>query len=170
MRSIGMNIDFIHAPMRRHFIMNANKLVNVRYLESLLHYKFHDPSLLVKTLTHGSSILPEIARCYQHLECLGDVVLDYVVTTQLYFKYSRLILRLITYLRSTFVNTECSAQSEVKASMFEHIVHASHQICKGRYVVQSRNLRNWTSCLHFDGRVKLLSQISLEVLLSTLLE
>ena len=64
MRSIGMNIDFIHAPMRRHFIMNANKLVNVRYLESLLHYKFHDPSLLVKTLTHGSSILPEIARCY----------------------------------------------------------------------------------------------------------
>uniref|UniRef100_K4AU13 Uncharacterized protein n=1 Tax=Solanum lycopersicum TaxID=4081 RepID=K4AU13_SOLLC len=65
MRSIGMDIDFIDAPMQRHFIVNAKKLVNVRYS------------------------------------------------------------RLITYLRSTFVNNECSAQSEVKASMLEHIVHAS---------------------------------------------
>ncbi|TMW80684.1 hypothetical protein EJD97_016757 [Solanum chilense] len=64
-------------------------------------------------------------KLVNHLECHGDVVLDYVVTTHLYFIYSRLILRLITYLRSTFVNKECSAQSEVKASMLEHIVHAS---------------------------------------------
>ncbi|TMW80583.1 hypothetical protein EJD97_018084 [Solanum chilense] len=83
-----MDIDFIDAPMQRHFLVNAKKLVN-------------------------------------HLECLGDVVLDYVVTTHLYFKYSRLIPRIITYLRSTFVNNECSAKSEVKASMFEHIVHTS---------------------------------------------
>ena len=137
--------------------------------KSLLDYKFHDPSLLVKTLTHGSYILHEIRQCYQHLECLGYEVLDYVVTTHLYFKYSRLIPRLITYLRSTFVNNECSAQSEVKASMLEHIVHASRQNCKGRYVVQSRNLRNWTSCIHFDGRVKLLSQMWLGMLLGTLL-
>ena len=138
--------------------------------KSLLHYKFHDPSLLIKALTHGYYILPEIPRCYQHLECLGDVGLDYVVTTHLYFKYSRLILRLITYLRSTFVNKECCAQSEVKASMLDHIFHASRQICKGRYVVLSRNLRNWMSCPRLDGRVKLLSQISLELLLSTLLQ
>ena len=138
--------------------------------KSLLHYKFHDPSLLIKELTHGSYILPEIPRCYQHLKCLGDVVLDYVVATHLYIKYSRLILRLITYLRSTFVNKECFAQSEVKASMLEHIVHASRQICKGKYVVLSRNFRNWILYLHLDGRVKLLSQMCLDVLLSTLLE
>ena len=138
--------------------------------KSLLHYKFHDPSLLIKALTHGYYILPEIPRCYQHLECLGDVVLDYVVTTHLYFKYSRLILRLITYLRSTFVNNDCSAQSEVKASMLEHIVHASRQICKGRYVVLSRNLRNLISCPHLDRRVKLHYKMCLEVLFSTLLE
>ena len=85
------------------------------------------------------------------MEFFGDIVLDYVVTTHLYFKYSRFIPRLITYLRSTFVNNECSAQSEVKASMLEHIVHASRQNCKGRYVVLSWNLRSWISCTHFDG-------------------
>ncbi|TMW80289.1 hypothetical protein EJD97_021817 [Solanum chilense] len=83
-----MDIDFIDAPMQRHFIVNAKNLVN-------------------------------------HLECPGDIVLYFVVTTRLYFKYSRLIPRLITYLRSTFVNNEFSSQSEVKASMIEHIVHAS---------------------------------------------
>ena len=33
MRWIGMDIDFIDAPMQRHFIVNAKKLVNVRHLE-----------------------------------------------------------------------------------------------------------------------------------------
>ena len=60
-------------------------------------------------------------------------MLDYVLTTHLYFKYSRLIPRLITNLRSILVNNECYAQSEVKGSMHEHIVHASldlqRQIC-----------------------------------------
>ena len=33
MRWIGMDIDFIDAPMQRHFIVNAKKLFNVRHLE-----------------------------------------------------------------------------------------------------------------------------------------
>ncbi|KAG5629182.1 hypothetical protein H5410_000899 [Solanum commersonii] len=33
MKWIGMDIDFIDAPMPRHFIVNAEKLVNIRYLE-----------------------------------------------------------------------------------------------------------------------------------------
>ena len=65
MKWLGVDINFVDAPMSRHFPMNAEKLVNVRYLESLLHYKFNDPSLLVEALTHGSYMLPEIPRCYQ---------------------------------------------------------------------------------------------------------
>ncbi|MCD7456597.1 Dicer-like protein 2 [Datura stramonium] len=65
MKWLGLDIDFVDAPTPRHFPMNADKLVNVRYLESLLHYKFNDPSLLVEALTHGSYMLPEIPRCYQ---------------------------------------------------------------------------------------------------------
>ncbi|KAH0745344.1 hypothetical protein KY285_007001 [Solanum tuberosum] len=65
MKWLGMDIDFVDAPIQRHFPLNAEKLVNVRYFESLLHYKFHDPSLLVEALTYGSYMLPEIPRCYQ---------------------------------------------------------------------------------------------------------
>ncbi|KAK6775177.1 hypothetical protein RDI58_026178 [Solanum bulbocastanum] len=133
MKWLGVDINFVDAPMSRHFPMNAEKLVNVRYLESLLHYKFSDPSLLVEALTHGSYMLPEIPRCYQRLEFLGDAVLDYVVTAHLYSKYPGLTPGLITDLRSASVNNECYAQSAVKAGLHKHILHASQdlqrQIC-----------------------------------------
>ncbi|KAK4707858.1 hypothetical protein R3W88_028783 [Solanum pinnatisectum] len=133
MKWLGVDINFVDAPMSRHFPMNAEKLVNVRYFESLLHYKFNDPSLLVEALTHGSYMLPEIPRCYQRLEFLGDAVLDYVVTAHLYSKYPGLTPGLITDLRSASVNNECYAQSAVKAGLHKHILHASQdlqrQIC-----------------------------------------
>ncbi|KAH0714236.1 hypothetical protein KY284_007141 [Solanum tuberosum] len=65
MKWLGMDIDFVDALIQRHLPLNAEKLVNVRYFESLLHYKFHDPSLLVEELTHRSYMLLEIPRCYQ---------------------------------------------------------------------------------------------------------
>ncbi|XP_047256670.1 endoribonuclease Dicer homolog 2-like [Capsicum annuum] len=128
MKWLGLEIDFANAPLPRHFPVNAEKLVNVRYLESLLHYKFHDPSLLVEALTHGSYMLPEIPRCYQRLEFLGDAVLDYAVTAYLYFKYPGLTPGLITDLRSASVNNECYAQSAVKAGLHKHILHASQEL------------------------------------------
>ncbi|KAM3283045.1 endoribonuclease Dicer 2 [Capsicum chacoense] len=128
MKWLGVDIDFVDAPSPRHFPMNAEKLVNVRYLENLLHYKFNDPSLLVEALTHGSYMLPEIPRCYQRLEFLGDAVLDYVVTAHLYFKYPGLTPGLITDLRSASVNNECYAQSAVKAGLHKHVLHASQDL------------------------------------------
>ncbi|TMW86618.1 hypothetical protein EJD97_021111 [Solanum chilense] len=128
MKWLGVDIDFVDAPLPRNFPMNAEKLINVRYLESLLHYKFNDPSLLVEALTHGSYMLPEIPRCYQRLEFLGDAVLDYVVTAHLFFKYPGLTPGLITDLRSASVNNECYAQSAVKAGLHKHILHASQDL------------------------------------------
>ncbi|KAJ6902410.1 hypothetical protein NC651_020022, partial [Populus alba x Populus x berolinensis] len=62
---IGIKVDFMNTPYERHIQLQAEKFVNVRYLESLLNYSFNDPSLLVEALTHGSYMLPEIPRCYQ---------------------------------------------------------------------------------------------------------
>ncbi|KAH0775697.1 hypothetical protein KY290_007108 [Solanum tuberosum] len=180
MKWLGMDIDFVDAPIQRHFPLNAEKLVNVRYFESLLHYKFHDPSLLVEALTHGSYMLPEIPRCYQVIldYKLSSVslslhrtpkvrisrrcaVLDYVVTSHLYFKYPGLSPGLITDLRSASVNNECYAQSAVKASLHKHIRHASpdlqRQICNTIEDFKKLNLVStfgWS--LGDDGLVRLL--------------
>ncbi|CAJ1962944.1 unnamed protein product [Sphenostylis stenocarpa] len=49
---------------------------------------FNDLTLLVEALTHGSYMLPEVPRCYQRLEFLGDAVLDYLITWHLHLLHA----------------------------------------------------------------------------------
>ncbi|XP_044470277.1 endoribonuclease Dicer homolog 2-like [Mangifera indica] len=127
---IGIDVDFVNRPYQRHFQIRAEKLINRAHLESLLNYKFHDSSLLVEALTHGSYMLPEIPSCYQRLEFLGDAVLDYIITIHLYNKYPGMRPGLITDMRSASVNNDCYAQSSVKHGLHKHILHCSHELHK----------------------------------------
>ena len=65
-----------------------------RSLEKLqfkLGYKFADPDLLTRALTHSSALSParRIERSYQRLEFLGDRVLGLVVADMLYRRYPK---------------------------------------------------------------------------------
>jgi ribonuclease-3 len=57
-----------------------------RKLEARLGYRFADPELLDRALTHSSAVSPgkRIAQSYQRLEFLGDRVLGLVVADLLY--------------------------------------------------------------------------------------
>ena len=61
------------------------------HLEARLGYKFADPELLNRALTHSSAIAParRVAQSYQRLEFLGDRVLGLVVADMLYRKLPR---------------------------------------------------------------------------------
>ncbi|XP_054796957.1 endoribonuclease Dicer homolog 2 isoform X2 [Prosopis cineraria] len=125
---IGIKVDFKISPNKTHLSIHAEKLVNVRFLESKLNYSFNDRSLLVEALTHGSYMLPEIPKCYQRLEFLGDAVLDFLVTEHLYNKYPDLSPGLLTDMRSASVNNDCYARSAIKADLHKHILHASQEL------------------------------------------
>ncbi len=60
-------------------------------LEFRLGYKFADPDLLSRALTHSSAISPakRIERSYQRLEFLGDRVLGLVVADMLYRRFPK---------------------------------------------------------------------------------
>jgi ribonuclease-3 len=60
-------------------------------LEDRLGYKFNDPDLLNRALTHSSAISPgrRVSHSYQRLEFLGDRVLGLVVAELLYLKSPR---------------------------------------------------------------------------------
>lgn len=57
-----------------------------KQLEARLGYRFADPDLLERALTHSSAVSPgkRIAQSYQRLEFLGDRVLGLVVADLLY--------------------------------------------------------------------------------------
>nr|GME01133.1 endoribonuclease Dicer homolog 2-like [Ipomoea batatas] len=127
MKWLGLDIDMINVPIVRNVPVNAEKLVDIKRLESdsLLNYTFRDPSLLVEALTHGSYVLHGTPQSYQRLEFLGDAVLDYAITAHLYDKYPGLSPGCLTELRSASVNNTCYALSSVKAGLHNHILHSS---------------------------------------------
>lgn len=60
-------------------------------LEARLGYRFADPDLLDRALTHSSAVSPgkRVQRSYQRLEFLGDRVLGLVVADMLYRKFPK---------------------------------------------------------------------------------
>ncbi|KAK7303573.1 hypothetical protein RJT34_14482 [Clitoria ternatea] len=127
---VGIKVSFNIVPYERHFNIHPERLVNISFLESRLNYRFRDRSLLVEALTHGSYMLPEVPRCYQRLEFLGDAVLDYLITWHLYVKYPGMTPGQLTDMRSASVNNDCYAWSAIKANLHKHVLHASQQLHK----------------------------------------
>ncbi|XP_028180116.1 endoribonuclease Dicer homolog 2-like isoform X1 [Glycine soja] len=125
---VGIKVSFNKIPYDRHFDIQPEKLVNVSFLESQLNYSFHDRSLLVEAVTHGSYMLPEVPRCYQRLEFLGDSVLDYLITWHLYNKYPGMTPGQLTDMRSASVNNDCYAWSAIKHGLHKHVLHASQEL------------------------------------------
>lgn len=64
---------------------------NHEKLQFRIGYKFADPDLLERALTHSSFVSParRIERSYQRLEFLGDRVLGLVVADMLYRRYPK---------------------------------------------------------------------------------
>ncbi|ESW19460.1 hypothetical protein PHAVU_006G127100 [Phaseolus vulgaris] len=125
---VGIKVSFDKIPYERHFDIQPDKLVNVKFLESQLKYSFRDRSLLVEALTHGSYMLPEVPRCYQRLEFLGDSVLDYLITWHLYNKYPGMSPGQLTDMRSASVNNDCYAWCTIKHGLHKHVLHASQEL------------------------------------------
>ncbi|XP_068342103.1 endoribonuclease Dicer homolog 2-like [Pyrus communis] len=119
MNWVGIEVDLDHIRYERHLQVQPEKLIDVGHLESLLDYKFCDPSLLVEALSHGSYM----PGGYQRLEFLGDAVLDYMITAYFYYTYPGMMSpRFLTDMRSASVNNDCYARSAVKAGLHEHIL------------------------------------------------
>ncbi|KAH9620604.1 hypothetical protein KSS87_015515 [Heliosperma pusillum] len=130
MNWLGIEVELSCVKYQRIFNIDPYKHVNISHLQSILNYTFKDPTLLVEALTHGSYMLPEIPRCYQRLEFLGDAVLDHLITIQLYAKYPGMTPGLLTDLRSASVNNDCYAQSTIRCGLYKHILHASQVLHK----------------------------------------
>ncbi|KAK7331288.1 hypothetical protein VNO77_25509 [Canavalia gladiata] len=127
---LGITVSFNIIPNERNFNICPEKLVHISFLESLLKYQFRDRSLLVEALTHGSYMLPEIPRCYQRLEFLGDSVLDFLITWYLYKEYPGMSPGQLTDMRSASVNNDCYAWSAIKVGLHKHVLHASQELHK----------------------------------------
>lgn len=71
-------------------------------LEQVLAYRFHDPALLVRALSHSSSGTPDNER----LEFLGDAVLETVISADLFCRHPDADEGRLSRRRAALVNRE----------------------------------------------------------------
>lgn len=89
--------------------------------EKVINYKFKNKALLLQAFTHPSYHYNEITDCYQRLEFLGDAVLDFLITRQLFEDPHDLSPGSLTDLRSALVNNIYFASLAVKYEYHKHI-------------------------------------------------
>ena len=75
-------------------------------IDLLLAFKFQDRSLIWEALTHPSWQRDNTTGSYQRLEFLGDAILDFLVSKNLYNQRHRLAEGRMTQLRAALVNAD----------------------------------------------------------------
>lgn len=61
--------------------------VNTQDVELIIGYKFKNPKLLVKALTHSSYSNEHKVESNERLEFLGDAVIEFIITERLYLEF-----------------------------------------------------------------------------------
>jgi len=92
---------------------NRQPAPDLESLQQALGYRFHDPNLLLRALTHRSYVNehPEDeVGDNQRLEFLGDAVLDFVAGAWVYHRYPDFDEGRMTRLRASLVRTETLAR------------------------------------------------------------
>lgn len=86
-------------------------------LEDLVGYSFRKKSLLIEAMTHPSCLFDHDRRSYEHLEFLGDAILDYVVVTRMYSYKPPLAHHQMHLLKTAMVNGDFLAFISLDYSM-----------------------------------------------------
>lgn len=94
-------------------------------IQGIVQWTFKDKALLLQALTHASYQRNRVTDCYQRLEFLGDAVLDYLITIQIYERFPRFDPGKITDMRSALVNNNLFAELAVKLKLHKLFLHSS---------------------------------------------
>ena len=105
-----------------------NDLGQIEKLEGIIGHTFSDKSLLLRAVTHSSSLPEGLGKVsYERLEYLGDAVLELLVTRLLFMSYPKANEGQMTRIRAAVV-------SEAPLS------DVAHKIGLGEYIILSHGM------------------------------
>jgi len=101
----------------------------LKRLEKALGYTFGDPALLERALTHRSAA----AENYERLEFLGDAVLEYVISSELFHRYPLCKEGDLSRLRATLVKGETLAEIAQRLELGEYLRLGAGELKSGGF-------------------------------------
>lgn len=136
-------------------------------LEARLGYRFADPDLLDRALTHSSAIAPakRVAMSYQRLEFLGDRVLGLVIAEMLFSAYSTATEGELSVRLNALVNAETLAELAEEIGLSDLILAGTDiRSPKGRKRVNLRAdvMESLIAALYLDGGLDVARRFILE--------
>ena len=117
---------------------DMNRMISqTAIVQQRIGYQFKNHLLLIEALTHPSYVRNRLTNCYQRLEFLGDAILDYIVTCQIYRSDASSTPGEITELRSAIVCNKRFAELAVELKLHCSVLHSSPDLFKkmGKYAV-----------------------------------
>lgn len=94
-----------------------------------LNYVFAEPALLERALTHRS----HSSKHYERLEFLGDSVLNFAISTELYNRFPDLAEGELTRLRASLVKQETLAHTARQLALGESLVLGGGELKSGGF-------------------------------------
>ena len=143
----------------RRYLTNNKRSRSISISDRLfreIDYKFKDPSLLKKAMTHRSYLNNEMKRneSNERLEFLGDAVLDLVVCEEFYNLFPDKDEGDLTKLKSLFVNREALALKARNIKLNNHILLGEGEDQSGgrnRNTILSDSLEALVGAIYMDG-------------------
>lgn len=107
----------------------ARQHAALQHIQNGLAYRFRDPSLLKRALTHRSLSSDNNER----LEFVGDAILNYVVARMLYDTFPRLPEGLLSRLRANLVNQNTLAEIAAGLNMGDALLLGQGELKSGGF-------------------------------------
>lgn len=120
-------------------------------LEEQLGYRFADPALLERALTHSSA---NAQASNERLEFLGDRVLGLIIAQKLYARYPEDTEGMLALKLNALVRKEACAASAMAAGLPEHLILANSEARSGgrnKAVILAGTCEAVIAALYFDG-------------------
>ena len=91
-------------------------------------WSFQDKYILVEAMTHISYTYNRVTNSYQHLELLGDAILDYLIISYIYCEYPDYDEGKVSLLRSAIVNNTSLALFALVHDLHKAVKHNSPKL------------------------------------------
>lgn len=88
-------------------------------LERLIGYEFTKKSLLIEAMTHPSCLFDQSRRSYEHLEFIGDAILDFIIVRKMYSVEPPLAHHQMHMLKTAMVNGDFLAFTSLEYQMHQ---------------------------------------------------
>lgn len=149
--------------------IDGKRLESLKKLEEKLNYKFRDINLLDQALTHKSFVVSndDHPRCNERMEFLGDSVLELVVSSFLYKRFTDYTEGQLSKLKAVVVSQPILASCSIDLGLGNFIRFGAGEIATGGNKKPS-NLANameaLIAALYLDGGIEKAEQFVRSIL------